>query len=61
MYLEDSVGNDEFQPDRGRWDSKAISIKSDEPWPTAWPENDSGGFDNARYCCFLTLEPFRSK
>lgn len=61
MYLEEPTGRDDFQPNRGRWDSKAISMKSDEPWPHVWPKNDGGNFDAARYCCFLTLEPLRSR
>jgi hypothetical protein len=55
MYLEEPAGQDDFQPTRGRWDSKAISMQPDDPWPLAWPKNDDGNFDNARYCCFLTL------
>jgi hypothetical protein len=56
MYFEEVTNQDDFQPTRGRWDSKAISPRADEPWPLAWPTQDGGGFDNARYCCFLTLE-----
>lgn len=61
MYLEEPAGQDDFQPARGRWDSKAISMKPDEPWPQAWPKDDGGSFDDARYCCFLTLETLPSK
>ncbi len=42
---------------RGRWDSKEISMSPDEPWPLTWPKDDRGGFDTARYSCFLTLQP----
>jgi len=24
-------------------------------WPLTWTVRDTGGFDAARYCCFLTL------
>ena len=55
MYFEDEPSRDDFQRKRGRWDSKAISHRPDEPWPHAWPATDTGGFDAARYSCFLTL------
>ena len=50
------LDQDDFQVTRGRWDSQAISPRADDPWPRTWPKQDGGGFDNARYCCFLTLE-----
>ena len=56
MYFEDATDQDDFQVTRGRWDSQAISPRADDPWPRTWPKQDGGGFDNARYCCFLTLE-----
>jgi hypothetical protein len=56
MYFEDGPGrDDDFQSTRGRWDSEAISYRADAPWPHIWPTRDTGGFDTARYCCFLTL------
>ena len=55
MYSEGKPRRDDFQPDRGRWDSKAISLRPDEPWPLSWPSTDKGAFDAARYCCFLTV------
>lgn len=55
MYSEGEPRRDDFQPDRGRWDSKAISARPDDPWPLAWPAKDNGVFDVARYSCFLTL------
>jgi hypothetical protein len=61
MYLEEPAGQDDFQPTRGRWDSKAISMQPDDRWPLAWPKNDDGNFDDARYCCFFTLATLRSK
>lgn len=57
MYVDDRLNQDGFQPDRGRWDSQAISLKSTEPWPNNWPQDDPGHFDTARYCAFLRLEP----
>ncbi|MBP88460.1 MAG: hypothetical protein CMJ64_17390 [Planctomycetaceae bacterium] len=60
MYFEEPAGEDDFQSTRGRWDGKAISMNPDKPWPLAWPKNDGGSFDDARYCCFLTLEPLTS-
>ena len=56
MYFEEVTDQDDFRVTRGRWDSKAINMDSDEPWPQKWPKQDEGGFDNARYCCFLTLD-----
>ena len=55
MYFEGEPSRDDFQPERGRWDSKAISLRVEEPWPRVWPTRDTGGFDAARYSCFLTL------
>jgi hypothetical protein len=60
MYLDEPAGQDDFQPKRGRWDSKAISMQPDDPWPGTWPKNDDGNFDDARYCCYLTLAMLRS-
>jgi hypothetical protein len=56
-YFEERSGPSNFQPDRGRWDSNAIKLNPTEPWPRAWPANDSGGFDSFEYSCFLILEP----
>ena len=56
LYFEALTGQDDFQPTRGRWDSKAIDLSPDEPWPLAWPKDDGGAFDGARYCGFLTLQ-----
>lgn len=56
-YFEERSGPSNFQPDRGRWDSKAIKLNPAEPWPRAWPANDAGEFDSFEYSCFLTLEP----
>lgn len=61
MYQEEPGGQDDFQSMRGRWDSRAISLAPDEPWPLTWPKNDDGGFDDARYSCFLTLKPLQSR
>lgn len=55
-FFEDRSGPSDFQPDRGRWDSKAIKLDSAEPWPRAWPANDGGEFDLYEFSCFLTLE-----
>jgi len=56
MYFEELTGHDDFQPKRGRWDSKAINANPGEAWPRSWPMRDAGAFDGARYCCFLTLD-----
>jgi hypothetical protein len=56
-YFKERSGPSDFQPDRGRWDSKAIKLNPAEPWPRAWPANDSGGFDSFEYSCFLTIAP----
>ena len=56
-FFEDRFGPSDFQPDRGRWDSKAIKLNSAEPWPQVWLANDGGGFDSFEYSCFLTLAP----
>ena len=58
MYVDDR-GQDDFQKMRGRWNSKAINSRPDQPWPLTWPKKDTGDFDDARYCCFLTLRPLR--
>ena len=55
-YFEERSGPSNFQPDRGRWDSKAIKLKPAEPWPRTWPASDGGEFDPYEYSCFLTLE-----
>ena len=56
LYFEEFTGRDDFQAARGRWNSTAIDLNPGEPWPLIWPQKDDGAFDNARYCCFLTLE-----
>ena len=59
VYFEERSGPSSFQPDRGRWDSKAIKLDPAEPWPRVWPANDGGEFDSFEYSCFLTLAPVR--
>ena len=56
-FFKDRAGPSNFQPNRGRWDSKAIKPNSDEPWPRVWPANDGGDFDSFEYSSFLTLAP----
>lgn len=58
-FFKDRAGPSNFQPNRGRWDSKAIKPNSDEPWPRVWPANDAGEFDSFEYPCFLTLAKLR--
>ena len=58
-FFKDRAGPSNFQPNRGRWDSKAIKPNSDEPWPRVWPANDAGEFDSFDYPCFLTLAPMK--
>ena len=59
MYLEEPTGQDDFQRSRGRWNSQALNSNPGEPWPRVWPKQDTGAFDGARYCCFLTLTKLR--
>jgi hypothetical protein len=59
VFSEERSGPNDFQPDRGRWESKVISRDPAESWPMAWPKNDGGGFDAFEYSCFLTLEPLK--
>lgn len=54
-YFEERSGPSQFQPDRGRWDSKAIKLIPAVPWPRVWPTNDGGKFDTFEYSCFLTF------
>jgi len=54
-FFEERSGSSDFQPDRGRWDSKAVKPDPTEPWPRAWPTKDGGEFDSFEYPCFLTL------
>jgi len=54
-YFEERSGPSQFQPDRGRWDSKAIKLIPAVPWPRVWPTNDDGKFDTFEYSCFLTF------
>ena len=56
-FFQERTGPSDFQPARGRWDSKAINLNSGDPWPRAWPANDNGEFDSFEYSCFLTLAP----
>jgi hypothetical protein len=55
-FFKEPSGPSDFQPDRGRWESKAIKRNSAEPWPLVWPANDGGEFDSFEYSCFLTLD-----
>jgi hypothetical protein len=56
LYQEYRELRTDFQAARGRWDSKAIHNDAEEPWPETWPADDDGGFDDAWYACYLTLE-----
>lgn len=55
-YTEVPHGQNDFQAERGRWESKAIPKDPASPWPATWPRDDAGGFDAFWYSCFLTLE-----
>ena len=56
LYQENRDARSDFQSTRGRWDSKAIRRSADDPWPETWPTDDHGGFDDAWYSCYLTVE-----
>lgn len=58
-YFKEQTGPSHFQPDRGRWNSKAIQLNPAESWPRVWPANDGGEFDAFEYSCFLTLAPIK--
>ena len=58
-FFNDRSSPSNFQPHRGRWDSKAIKASSDEPWPRMWPSEYGGEFDSFEYSCFLTLAPLK--
>jgi hypothetical protein len=55
-YQEPPGSNDDFQTTRGRWESKAIDSEENKAWPLTWPADDSGGFDDYWYSCYLTLQ-----
>ena len=56
LYQDSREPRCDFQAARGRWDSKAIHHDADQPWPETWPADEGGGFDDARYSCYLTLD-----
>jgi hypothetical protein len=57
VYSEEPFAPNDFQPHRGRWESKAISSDPEETWPQTWPQDEDGAFDAFQYACFLTIAP----
>ena len=55
-YQEERGSNADFQYARGRWESKAIGSDENKAWPTAWPTDDTGGFEGYWYSCYVTLQ-----
>jgi hypothetical protein len=58
-FFNDRSSPSNFQPHRGRWDSKAIKQNPAEPWPRIWPSEDGGEFDSFEYSSVLTLTPLK--
>ncbi len=54
-YQEGFGSSGDFQMTRGRWESQAIDSDEDTAWPTTWPPDDGGGFEDYGYSCYLTL------
>jgi len=55
-YQEGFGSGGDFQTTRGRWGSKAIDSDESTPWPTTWPADDGGGFEDYWYSCYMTLQ-----
>jgi hypothetical protein len=55
-YQEQPGPTGDFQSTRGRWDSKAIDNDENKPWPTTWPADDKGRFEDYWYSCYLTVQ-----
>jgi hypothetical protein len=55
-YQEQPGSTGDLQTTRGRWDSKSIDSDENKPWPTTWPADSRGGFEDYWYSCYLTLQ-----
>ena len=55
-YQEEPGSSGDLQRTRGRWESKAIDSDENKIWPTTWPADDAGGFENYWYSCYLTFQ-----
>ena len=55
-YQEEPGSNGDFQTTRGRWESKVIDGDENKAWPTTWPADHAGGFEDYWYSCHLTFQ-----
>ena len=55
-YQEGFGSSGDFQTTRGRWESQAVDSDENMAWPTTWPADDGGGFEDFWYSCYLTFQ-----
>ena len=56
LYQETSGQKGDFQPGRGRFESKAIDLGEAVPWPERWPADPQGTFEPYWFSFCLTYE-----
>jgi len=59
LYQDKSACRGDFQGDRGRFDSKAITPDENQPWPEQWPDDPQGSFDKYWYSFCLSHQQKR--
>ena len=56
LYQEAPVQGMDFQSERGRFESKAIGLDEDQPWPAQWPSDTQDAFEPYWYSCCLSYQ-----
>ncbi len=54
LYQDLATCRSDFQTERGRFESKAITPDEDTPWPEQWPDDPQGAFDKYSYSFCLS-------
>ncbi len=56
QYQDRPYPSSDFQRERGRWESRAVSPDEETPWPSTWPDGDEGSFEDYWYSFCLSYD-----
>ena len=59
LYQDKSACRGDFQAERGRFESKAITCDENDAWPAKWPDDPQGSFESYWYSFCLSYQQER--